>query len=138
MKFSRANFMVPIPQAAGFDALNAMLAVRCRSRQGNHAGRHAGTVGERLVGDTAALRRLPAVPLEPCEKRAARVSSMALVRFRTNDYSVPTAYGFQDVLVKAFVEKGRDPVWRAQDRPASTVLRQGCLRRQPAARSGTD
>ena len=84
VKFSRANFMVPIPQAAGFDALNAMLAARCRSRQGNHAGRHAGTVGERLVGDTAALRRLPAVPLEPCEKRAARVSSMALVRFRTN------------------------------------------------------
>jgi hypothetical protein len=52
-----------------------------------------------------ALRRLPAVPLEPCEKRAARVSSMALVRYRTNDYSVPTAYGFQDVVVKGFVEE---------------------------------
>jgi hypothetical protein len=56
------------------------------------------------VADTAALRALPAVPLEPCEKRAARVSSMALVRYRTNDYSVPTAYGFQDVIVKGFVD----------------------------------
>ena len=37
------------------------------------------------------------MPLEPCEKRAARVSSTALVRYRGNDYSVPTAYGFQDV-----------------------------------------
>jgi len=45
------------------------------------------------------------VPLEPCEKRAARVSSTALVRYRCNDYSVPTAYGFRDVLVKGFVEE---------------------------------
>ena len=63
------------------------------------------TIGERLVADSAALRALPAVPLEPCEKRAARVSSMALVRYRTNDYSVPTAYGFQDVVVKGFVDE---------------------------------
>jgi hypothetical protein len=47
---------------------------------------------------------LPAVPLEPCEKRAARVSSTALVRYRSNDYSVPTAYGFQDIIVKGFVD----------------------------------
>lgn len=105
VKFSRANFMVPIPQVASFAALNAMLEERCRSRQGECAGRYTETIGERLVADTVALRRLPAVPLEPCEKRAGRVSSMALVRYRTNDYSVPTAYGFQDVVVKGFVEE---------------------------------
>ena len=105
VKFSRANFMVPVPHAASFDDLNAMLEERCRARQRDHAGRHAETIGERLVADRAALRPLPAVPLEPCEKRAARVSSMALVRYRTNDYSVPTAYGFQDVVVKGFVDE---------------------------------
>ena len=103
VKFARANFMTPIPTAASFEALNAMLAERCRARQEDRAGRHASTIGERLVADLAALRALPAVPLEPCEKRAARVSSTALVRYRCNDYSVPTAYGFQDVLVKGFV-----------------------------------
>ena len=97
--------MVPIPQASSFKALNAMLEERCRARQGDHAGRHAETIGERLVADRAVLRPLPAVPLEPCEKRAARVSSTALVRYRTNDYSVPTPYGFQDVVIKAFVEE---------------------------------
>lgn len=75
MKFSRANFIVPIPQAASFEALNAMLQERCRARQGDHAGRHAEMIGERLVADGAALRPLPAVPLEPCEKRSGRVSS---------------------------------------------------------------
>ena len=51
----------------------------------------AETIGERLRADLAAFRDLPAVPLEACEKRAARVSSTALVRYRCNDYSVPTA-----------------------------------------------
>ncbi len=71
--------MTPVPTAASFEALNVMLAERCRARQDEHAGRHATTIGERLVADIEALRALPAVPLEPCEKRAARVSSTALV-----------------------------------------------------------
>jgi len=105
VKYARANFMTPVPTAASFEALNVMLAERCRARQDEHAGRHATTIGERLGADVEALRALPAVPLEPCEKRAARVSSTALVRYRCNDYSVPTAYGFQDVLVKGFVDE---------------------------------
>ena len=103
VKYARTNFMTPIPIAASFDELNAMLARRCRARPNDRAGRHAATIGERLTADVAALRELPAVPLEPCEKRAARVSSTALVRYRLNDYSVPTRYGFQDVVVKGFV-----------------------------------
>ena len=94
-----------VPEAASYDGLIVMLTTRCLARQGEHAGRHAATIGERLVADTAALRDLPAVALEACEKRAARVSSTALVRYRSNDYSVPTRYGFQDVLVKGFVDE---------------------------------
>ena len=103
VKYARANFMTPIPVAASFEAFNAMLSERCDARQSGHAGRHAETIGERLAADLATIRELPATPLEPCEKRAARVSSTALVRYRGNDYSVPTAYGFQEVMVKGFV-----------------------------------
>jgi transposase len=103
VKFSRSNFMVPIPVAPSFEALNARLAKCCGERQGERAGRHADTIGERLTADVASLQSLPAAPFEPCEKRIARVSSTALVRYRANDYSVPTSYGFQAVLVKGFV-----------------------------------
>jgi transposase len=105
VKYARANFMTPIPVAASYEAFNAQLIERCRRRQLEHAGRHAETIGARLAADTATIRELPAVPLEPCEKRAARVSSTALVRYRGNDYSTPTAYGFQEVMVKGFVEE---------------------------------
>jgi len=105
VKFARSNFMTPIPHAASFDDLNAMLAERCRRRQNERAGRHSETIGERLVADLAAFQRLPATPLEPCEKRIARVSSTSLVRYRCNDYSVPTTFGFREVLVKGFVDE---------------------------------
>jgi transposase len=105
VKFSRSNFMTPIPIAPSYEALNAMLAERCRQRQGDRAGRQAEPVGIRMAADLAILRALPPVALEPCEKRIARVSSTALVRYRCNDYSVPTAYGFQSVLVKGFVDE---------------------------------
>ena len=105
VKYARSNFMTPIPVAASLAELNAMLAERCRRRQDERAGRHAQMIGDRLAADCEALRPLPAVPLEPCEKRGGRVSSTALVRYRSNDYSVPTAYGFQDVMVKGFVEE---------------------------------
>ncbi|HDB8235852.1 IS21 family transposase [Novosphingobium sp. NBM11] len=105
VKYARRNFMTPKPQAASYDALNAALLERCHARQGERAGRHAQTIGERMVADVAALRPLPPVPLEPCERRSARVSSTALVRYRGNDYSVPTRFGFQDVVVKGFVDE---------------------------------
>ena len=60
-------------------------------------GRRAETIGERLAADTAIIRTLPATPLEPCDKRAARVSSTA--------WSRTMAHGFHDVLVKGFVDE---------------------------------
>jgi hypothetical protein len=51
VKYSRTNFLTPVPHAASFDALNAMLEERCRARQAERAGRHEQTIGERLVAD---------------------------------------------------------------------------------------
>ena len=98
VKYARANFMTPVPIAASFDGLNAMLLERCRTRQRDRAGRHAETIGERLVADLAHLRDLPAAP--PACRMARAAPSTALVRYRGNDYSTPTAYGYQDVMVK--------------------------------------
>ena len=48
---------------------------------------------------------MPPTPYEACEKKAARVSSLSLVRYRGNDYSVPTAYGHREVLVRGYVHE---------------------------------
>jgi len=43
-------------------------------------------------------------PYDPCHKVCTRVSSLSLVRYRSNDYSVPTEYGHREVLVKGYVD----------------------------------
>ena len=93
-----------MPQAESFAALNARLEARCRERQGARLRGHEESIGERLARDRAAMLPLPAAPYEACETRSARVSSLSLVRYRGNDYSVPVAYGHREVLVRGYVE----------------------------------
>ena len=40
-----------------------------------------------------------------CDKQGTRVNSLSLVRYRTNDYSVPVAYGHQEVWIRGYVHE---------------------------------
>src|SRR4051812_11798176 len=102
--YARRNFLVPVPQVESLAALNAQLEVRCRERQGARLRGQEESIGERLVRDQAAMLPLPAALYEACERRSARVSSLSLVRYHGNDYSVPVAYGHREVLVRGHVE----------------------------------
>ena len=103
--YMRRNFLVPIPSFESFEALNAYLERRCLERMDAQLRGHTETIGQRMERDLEALLPLPAVPYDACEKQAGRVSSLSLVRYRTNDYSVPVAYGYRDVLVKGYVDQ---------------------------------
>jgi len=103
--YARRNFMVPVPRASSWEELNAHLEADCRVRGERRLRGHTETIGERFQRDCAAMLPLPAVPYEPCEKVNTRVNSLSLVRYRTNDYSVPTAYGHRQVLVKGYVHR---------------------------------
>jgi transposase len=103
--YARRNFMVPIPQVTSFAELNARLLEGCRRRWSDRLRGHDETIGERLTRDREAFLSLPQAPYDACEKRAARVNSLSLVRYRGNDYSVPTAYGHREVLVRGYVQE---------------------------------
>ena len=103
--YSRRNFMVPVPRFASWEAFNADLEVRCRKRQRDVLRGETETIGARLQRDLAELRTLPGTPFDACEQVSARVSSQSLVRYGTNDYSVPVAYGHRDVWVRGYVDQ---------------------------------
>jgi transposase len=86
-------------------SLNAQLLECCRRRLNDRLRGHDDTIGERLVRDREALLPLPPAPYDACEKKPAWVSSLSLVRYRGNDYSVPTAYGHREVLVRGYVHE---------------------------------
>ena len=97
--------MAPIPFFESFEALNACLEQRCLERMDAQLRGHSETIGQRMERDLEALMPLPATPYDACEKRAGRVSSLSLVRFRTNGYPVPVAYGHRDVLIRGYVDR---------------------------------
>ena len=103
--YVRRNFLVPVPSFESFDALNAYLERRCLERTDAKLRGHMETIGQRMERDLDALLPLPPVAYDACEKQAGRVSSLSVVRYKTNDYSVPVAYGYRDVLVRGYVDE---------------------------------
>ena len=103
--YVRRNFMTPLPVAESFDALNARFLDACMKRRRAILRGQATTIGERMQADISAFMPLPPAPYDACHKVATRVSSLSLVRYRNNDYSVPTRYGHQEVLAKGYVDR---------------------------------
>ena len=103
--FARRTFMVPVPDARDIDELNELLLERCLERQMAVLRGAKGTIADRLAADRAAFLAFPAMAFDACDKRAGRVSSQALVRYRNNDYSVPVAFAHREVLVKGYVDE---------------------------------
>ena len=83
--------------------MNAYLVDCCRRRMADRLRGRDETIAQRLERDLAAFQRPLPPAYDACEKVATRVSSLSLVRYRLNDYSVPTTYGHRDVLVRGYV-----------------------------------
>src|ERR671915_868366 len=103
--YVRRNLFVPLPVFESFDALNAYLDAQCRKRLQLRVQGCDQTIGERLEEERESLIQLPQTPYDASDKEARRVSSLSLVRYRGNDYSVPVAYGHREVLVRGTVEE---------------------------------
>jgi transposase len=103
--YARRHFMTPLPVAHDFDALNARFLDACRKRHPAILRGHTTTIAERMQADLTAFMKLPAAPYDACHQVATRVSSLSLVRYRNNDYSVPTRYGHQEVLAKGYIDR---------------------------------
>lgn len=101
--YGRRNFMVPMPRFATWDAFNDYLEEQCHKRQADVLRGHKVSIGERLKADLAAMRDLPAAPFEACDLQSGQVTSTSVVRYLSNDYSVPVAYGHREVWIKGFV-----------------------------------
>jgi len=103
--YVRRNFMVPVPRFSSFDSLNRWLEEQCIKRRDKRLRGHRETIDERFGRDSDALMPLPPLSYDACDRFDTQVSSLSLVRYKTNDYSVPVAYGHRDVQVRAYVHE---------------------------------
>src|SRR5437016_1345592 len=77
----RRNYLVPLPHAASFAALNEQLLADCRRRLGDRLRGHAETIGERLAGDLACFHDLPVSPYDAWEVHVTALPDRRRQRF---------------------------------------------------------
>jgi transposase len=116
VRYSRANFLVPVPQVRSLDELNARLEASCRQDRTRRLRGKDQTKEVLLAEELAVMLKLPTIPFEACRVQATRASNLSLVRFDSNDYSVPVRCAHREVVVKGDCERVR--VFREDERIA--------------------
>jgi transposase len=96
--FARRNFLVPVPALrGGLGGLNARLEADCRADLARRLRGKPAAKAELLAEERAALLPLPAEAFEAARVEQPHADSLSLVRFDTNDYSVPTEFAHRRV-----------------------------------------
>lgn len=105
VKFARLNFMVPVPEVRDFAELNAYLLERCREDLNRRLRGKKASKAQLLKEDQAVFGKLPAVPFDACRVQKTSADSESLVRFDTNDYSVPMEYAHHEIVAKGYCDR---------------------------------
>jgi hypothetical protein len=105
VKFSRSNFLVPVPQVNDLQELNEILAQKCREDRQRRLRGKVMPKSELLLEDQAAFLPLPVTAFDACRKTSTDANSLSLVRFDDNDYSVPVRFAHHHLLIKGYVNR---------------------------------
>jgi transposase len=105
VKFSRLNFMVPIPQVRDFAELNEYLLRMCREDLNRRLWGKKATKAQLLPDDQAVFGKLPWAPFDACRVEKTSADSESLVRFDQNDYSVPIEYAHHEIIAKGYTDR---------------------------------
>jgi transposase len=105
VKYCRLNFLVPVPQVRDLAELNARLQMQCVEERKRRVRGKAASKEALFPEDQAAFLSLPAAAFDACRKASTTASSLSLVRFDLNDYSVPVRYAHHPVVVKGYVDR---------------------------------
>ena len=105
VRYTRSNFMVPIPQIRNLEELNRILEERCRDELKRTLRGKSQTKGELLEEERPHLHSLPNEPFEACRKASTTANSLSLVRFDRNDYSVPVRFAHCPVVIKGYIDR---------------------------------
>lgn len=104
---ARRNFLVPVPQVTSLSRLNELLLERCDADLAERTRGKPASKTELLREDQAAFLPLPKQAFEARRIAQPTADSQSLVRFDTNDYSVPVQYAHRRLTLIATVEEVR-------------------------------
>ena len=99
--YARRNYLVPLPEGADLETINATLRSDGLTDQQRIMAGRTETIASRLEVERTYLGPLPSHPPSFGPLVEVLVHSTGRVRFQTNDYSVPIQYAYQRLTLKA-------------------------------------
>ena len=145
--YFRRNHLVPVPEVADLDALNALLLAACRADQARVLDGRSEAVGVAMAAERGHLLRPADEGFDLAEVTFPLVDKQGCVIIKTNAYSVPARAGTR---VEARVSSGtvlcprrcrargwlatRSPRWKASTVPSATRTSSTCR----ISRNGTE
>lgn len=103
----RRQALSPMPVVGDWDDLNARLLAWCAAEQARTLAGQTQTIGQRWAEERRVMLPLPERPFDCSRRLAVTATKTAEVRFATNRYSVPVAYAYQPLVLKADVQTVR-------------------------------
>ncbi|MGZ6347282.1 MAG: IS21 family transposase [Anaerolineales bacterium] len=100
--FARRNFLVPIPEVASFDELNAYLLAACEKDCLRQVDRQEVTIGQAWEMEKPFLLGLPEHDFDCCTIKPVCLEPYSMVAFETNRYSLPADQVFSHLVLKAY------------------------------------
>ena len=105
VKYARSHFLVPVPQVRSLAELNEQLWEACRGDLRRCLRGKGANKAFLLKQERQHFLPLPVAPFDACRKVSTTASSLSLVRFDCNDYSVPVRWAHHPVLVKGYTDR---------------------------------
>lgn len=115
--FGRRNFLVPLPEVASFDDLNAYLLAQCQADDARQVQGQPHTIGQAWEQERPHLRPLPIGDFPCCVTRPVALTPYSQVIFETNRYSVPVEQARPSLVLKAY------PLWIEIFSPEQRIAR---------------
>jgi hypothetical protein len=100
--YVRRNFLVPLPEADSFAALNDLLLARCQQDDARQVHGLPDTIGALWTAEQPLLRELPPRDVACCVSVSACLTPYSQVIFETNRYSVPSERAARQFVIKAY------------------------------------
>jgi hypothetical protein len=100
--YARRNFMVPLPKADSFEALNEQLLQSCLEDDQRRVDRQPMSIHEAWQEELKHLRPLPDHDYDCCTKRIVKLNGYGQVEIDTNRYSVPADLAETELTVKLY------------------------------------
>ena len=103
--YARRNWLVPVPEFATWDELNAYLVAKCRAEGQRRLRGMELPIAEAFALEQPLMLSLPARPYSCCTTQPVQPDGFGLVRFQSNRYSVPADHVHEALWLRAFVHR---------------------------------